>query len=160
MWPTEWPSSALAIATATDAALLAVRTGDADTFDAATIELAALPFEQVVSVHFRIVRELMELVLPDGLEGDDVQDVLQRCARSAAAWWPNLDVGTLAIVLTGALGVGEVDETTTSARDRPGTLASAILVIADLGAAANTKTTSYIARAISDIARAETMEMP
>ncbi|MFH5212082.1 hypothetical protein [Antrihabitans spumae] len=159
MWPNEWPAIPRAIATATYGADAAARAGSADQFSAAIAELSALPFEQVAAVQFRVVRELMETLHPDGLDGDDVSEVLGRCARAAAPWWQGLDVEFLAVVITGALGVAEAEETPRG-RDNRVVIESAVLVIADLAGAAKVATKDYIARAVSDIARAETIEMP
>ncbi|TJZ80460.1 hypothetical protein FCG67_05020 [Rhodococcus oryzae] len=159
MWPTEWPSVAREIADATDAAVAAVRTAEPEPFAEASARLAALDQEQVTVVHASIVRELLEELHPDGLTGDDVQAVLERCARSAVSWVPDLDVSVLVVVLTGALGLTDPDED-----PRPLARADlpryATLVIADLLAAADAPGSGYIRRAIGEVARAQTVEMP
>ncbi|MBJ8344385.1 hypothetical protein [Antrihabitans sp. YC2-6] len=156
-WPNEWPAVARAIATATDDAVAAALAESSDECDDALSELGALPYEQVVSVHFRIVRELMETLHPDGLAGEDVSDALARCARRSA-WTPRLDVPSLAIVLIGALGVGELDDV--SAHEPGRVLVASVLAIADLAAAARISVSDYLLSALNDIARAETVEMP
>lgn len=158
MWPKEWPARARGIATATQSAVAAARAADASGLDEGVGDLAAFGFEQAGAVHSAIVRELLETLHPDGLSADDVQAVLERCARGAVAWLPTLDVVALAAVLTGALGVTDPDEEPRP--DRRGFAESAVLVIADLVTAADADATGCIARAIGEIARAETIEMP
>ncbi|MFC7446875.1 hypothetical protein [Rhodococcus daqingensis] len=159
MWPTEWPSAAREIADATDAAVTAARAADPEPFAEAATRLAALDQEQVTVVHASIVRELLEELHPDGLTGDDVQAVLGRCARSASRWVPDLDVSTLVVVLTGALGLADPDEEP-RALPRVDLPRHAALVMADLLTAADAPGSGYIRRAIGEVARAETVEMP
>ncbi|MGW6374561.1 hypothetical protein ACWFRB_00675 [Rhodococcus sp. NPDC055112] len=159
MWPTEWPSAAREIADATDAAVTAARATEPRPFAEASARLAALDQEQVTVVHASIVRELLEELHPDGLTGDDVQAVLGRCARSAAPWVPDLDVSVLVVVLTGALGLTDPDEEPRSLA-RADLPRYATLVIADLLAAADAPGSGYIRRAIGEVARAQTVEMP
>lgn len=159
MWPTNWPAIPRTIAEATDDALTAVRATDRDALDEAIAELAKLPNPQVTAVHVQIVRELLETVHPDGLTSDDVHAVLDRTARSAVAWLPDLDVAVIADVLTGALGVSDPDEDAPK-HGRTAYLRAAVLVVADLAATAGLPTGDYIRRAIGEIARAETVEMP
>ncbi len=104
-----------------------------------------------------VVRELLETLHPDGLTGEDVQDVLTRCARAAALWFPVVDVDSLVTVLTGALGVADVEE---NPRRPERAVEAAILVIADLLSAAEVSADGYVRRALDEIARAETVEMP
>ncbi|KAA0022404.1 hypothetical protein [Antrihabitans cavernicola] len=159
MWPTEWPAIPRKIADATDDALTAVRGTDSSALSDALDDLAKLPNPQVSGVHAGIVRELLETLHPDGLTSDDVHAVLERTARGAIGWLPHLDVSAVADVLTGALGVSDPDDETPK-RARTAYLQAAVLVIADLAATAHIPTTDYIKRAIAEIARAETVEMP
>ncbi|MFZ2175247.1 MAG: hypothetical protein WAW17_14695 [Rhodococcus sp. (in: high G+C Gram-positive bacteria)] len=157
MWPTHWPRTAREIAEAIDSGVAAARASAEAGVRSAADELAALPLEQVGAVSAAIVRELLETVHPDGLTGEDVQDVLTRCVRSASVWFPTVEVDSLVFVLTGALGVADVEETPT----RPGHTAEAsILLISDLLGTAEAPADGYIRRALDEIARAETVEMP
>lgn len=85
--------------------------GDRDraAYDAATDELAASLPEYSGQVLGALVRTLLEEQHPDGLDSDDIQLVLGRCYRAAAAWLPldRLDVTTLVAVLASALGIHE-----------------------------------------------------
>lgn len=158
-WPTEWPRPARDIASGTADALTAVAAADAEAFADAHDRLLAAEPDQVRAVSSAMVRELLENTNPDGLSGEAVQEVLERTARAAAAWLPTLDVGALAVVLTGSLGLTDYDEDTL----RVGwavVLRHALLVIADLLAVAQAPADGYLRRAIGEIARAETVEMP
>lgn len=158
-WPTDWPRPARDIAAATVDAIAAAQAGDADAFADATGRLLAAESDRVRAVHSSMVRELLEATNPDGLTGEAVQDVLARTARTAAAWLPGLDAGALAVVLTGSLGVTDYDEDTI----RVGwsvVLPHALLVVTDLLAAAKAPADVFLRRAVAEIARAETVEMP
>ncbi|MFC4603942.1 hypothetical protein [Rhodococcus kronopolitis] len=159
MWPQAWPVAARTIADATELAVAAVVAQDPEAFEEQAGRLGGLDFEQVGAVHSAMIREVLERLHPDGLTGDDVQAVLERCARSAVAWVPGLEPAVLAVVLTGSLGVSDPEE---DAR-RIGAVAfvrGAVLVLADLLAAAKEPAREYLLRAIGEIARAETVEMP
>jgi hypothetical protein len=170
---------ALAIGTAVDAAVAAAASRDPDAYGSRAAELAALPAEQTGQVLAAIVRYLLEEQHPDGLDGDDVQAVLERCVRGAAAWLP---VGrprprTVVAVLASALGIHEDGLTYDEPGPRPGgedgyepdadrekapTLAEfawhAPLVVADLLAAGGRPLRPYLDAAFTEIARAETMD--
>ncbi|MCQ4121205.1 hypothetical protein [Rhodococcus tibetensis] len=157
MWPTHWPTVARDIAEAVDAAIAAARSSDAAALTEAAANLAEAPAEQVRVVLAAVVRELLETLHPDGLTGEDVQDVLGRCTRAAAVWLPAADVDAFVSVLTGALGVTEIEE---NPRTPEHAVEAAILVIADLSTTAGASATDYLRRALDEIARAETVEMP
>ncbi|MFF0815140.1 hypothetical protein ACFYVR_08295 [Rhodococcus sp. NPDC003318] len=158
-WPAQWPHPAKAIATGTVDAVTAAAAADADTFADATDRLLAAEPDQVRAVHSAMVRELLEGTHPDGLSGEAVQEVLERTARAAAVWLPTLDVAALAVVLTGSLGLTDYDEDTARV-GWPVVLRHALLVIADLLTVAQSPADGYLLRAIGEIARAETVEMP
>ncbi|MFD4294591.1 hypothetical protein ACFWPA_02560 [Rhodococcus sp. NPDC058505] len=158
-WPSEWPRPAKGIASAIDAAVTAAGAADAPAFGAATTELLRWEPDQVRAVLSAMVRALLEDVHPDGLTGEAVQAVLERSARAAAGWLPTLDVGALAVVLTGSLGLTDYDEDTERI-GWPVIAPHALLVTADLLAAAQTPADRHLRRAIGEIARAETVEMP
>ncbi|MFE3316740.1 hypothetical protein [Nocardia sp. NPDC059195] len=157
MWPADWPSSARAIATAIEAAVTAAKAADESGFSATTADLSELPADQVTSVLAAIVRELLETAHPDGLTGDDVRAVLESVVRRSAAWLPRLDAAAVVSALTGALGVDE-----SAAPDRTWTnpQPAAVLLVEYLAEPARTPPHESIRRAINEIARAETIEMP
>ncbi|MCJ0906422.1 hypothetical protein [Rhodococcus sp. ARC_M6] len=158
-WPTEWPKVARNIADATADALAAVRAANSGALTDAVDELKNLSFEQVSSVHAAIVRELLEDTHPDGLSSEDVQDALTACAKATITWLPDLDVQALAAVYTGALGISDLEDD--SFRIGHGAyLRSAVLVMGSLSAGTKKPQATYIATAIGEIARAQTIEMP
>lgn len=159
MWPDHWPRTPREIAAATADALAAVHSESAEPFDEAVAVLADLPYEQVTAVHAGMVRELLEELHPDGLAGEDVQAVLERSVRSGLRWVPSLEPDAVVAVLTGALGVSDPDAE--RPRIRPEQyLAAGLLVVADLVAARCAAPEAYLRRAVSEIERAETHEMP
>ncbi|WP_179272065.1 hypothetical protein [Rhodococcus sp. 05-2254-6] len=97
----------------------------------------------------------VEEVYSDGLTGENVQEVLGRTVRGAD-WLPNLDIAGFVEVLTGALGVSDVEE---QSRVRP-RLAHALLVVADLLAVRRGRAETYLRYALAEVRRAETIEMP
>jgi len=159
VWPEHWPVIARQITTSTESALAAASDGAADAFRASVDDLAALPYEQVGAVHAGVARELLEEPHPDGLTGEDVQAVLERTVRAGLAWYPELAPDAVVSVLTGTLGVSDPDapQPTIAPVDH---LAAAVLVLADLLAARRVAARPYLRRAVGEIERGETMEMP
>jgi hypothetical protein len=164
------PAPARAISTAVSEAVAAAQARDAQRFTEAAEQLAALDQEQVGVVLGAVVRSLLEDMHPDGLSGEDVQDVLERCVRSAIGWLPEVDVDVLVVLLTGALGVFEADEQSRpptgpqAARHAP--LLVAYLLGGAIGPSRGTpggselQLAGYLTAAFAEIARAETIEMP
>jgi len=159
VWPDHWPKTPREIATATVDALTAVRTESAENFDEAVDTLVDLPYEQVTAVHAGMVRELLEELHPDGLTGEDVQAVLERTVRSGMRWLPSFEPEAVVEVLTGTLGVSDPHAPRPRIQPRR-YLAAGLLVVADLAAARRVAPEPYLRRAIGEIERAETVEMP
>ena len=169
MQPRRLPGVARAIAAATVAAVDAARATDAEIFSAAVARLATLDPAQVRLVLGAVVRSLLEDLHPDGLSGADLREALERCLRWAATWLPGTDATTLAILLTGALGVHQPDgrqqdgaeQGTDQEEDRPRALPApavaehATLLIADLLAATGAALADHLDRAFTEIANAE-----
>lgn len=151
----EWPPTVRTIASATDDAVTAARARSRDDFADAVDELSSEDSAQVGAIHAEMVRSLLEELHPDGLTGEDVQDALSRTVRSAAEWNPSLDVPGFVEVLTGALGVADTEEKRPSPRPE-----HAVLIITDLLVRRKTSAEVYIRRAVAEIQRAQTMEMP
>jgi hypothetical protein len=99
------PAAARPIAAATEAAVAAVRDEEPEALDEAVGDLAASDPAQVGLILGTAVRLLLEERHPDGLTGDDVRAVLERCVRSAMAWAPGVDPHVVLLLLAGALGV-------------------------------------------------------
>lgn len=154
-WPTEWPVDVRRIADATVDALAAVVAQDPIAFDEAVELLDRSDAAKAGNVHAEMVRSLLEEVYSDGLTGENVQEVLGRTVRGAD-WLPSVDIAGFVEVLTGALGVTDVDEQSRS-RPRP---AHALLVMADLLAIRRSRAETYVRRALAEIHRAQTVEMP
>jgi hypothetical protein len=154
----ELPSPARAIAEAATDAVTAARARDLPAFEEAVGRLAALDPEQVGVVLGAVVRLMLEDLHQDGLTGDDVQAVLERCTRAALEWCPRVDPDVLLVLLAGALGVHpDPDES-----PPPGGAAvawHAPLLIADL-AGDGRPLAGYLFAAFAEIARAETLEAP
>ena len=167
MWPTHWPATAREIAQATDSALSAARTGDAPAFADAVVALVELPYEQVTAVHAGMVRELLEELHPDGLAGDDVQALFERCVRGPVAPDAVVPVApdavvpvapdALVAVLTGTLGVADPEAPTVRPEQY---LTAGIVVLVDLLASRAVDPGPYVRRAVGEIERSETIEMP
>lgn len=154
-WPTEWPVDVRRIADATVDALAAVVAQDPIAFDEAVELLDRSDAAKAGNVHAEMVRSLLEEVYSDGLTGENVQEVLGRTVRGAD-WLPSVDIAGFVEVLTGALGVTDLDEQSRS-RPRP---AHALLVVADLLAIRRSRAETYVRRALAEIHRAQTVEMP
>ncbi|MEV0945099.1 hypothetical protein [Rhodococcus sp. NPDC049939] len=156
MWPTHWPTVPREIAEAVDAAVSAAVASNTTAFAVALEDLDGLPAEQVRLVLSTIIHELLETMHPDGLTGEDVQNVLTLAVRRAHEWVPDVDVASFVAVLTGALGVADADESDPPASPIP----SAILLIAELLSSTQKSVHDYVRRALDEVARAETIEMP
>lgn len=103
------PPPARPIAAAATAAVDAAQRRDAAALDVAVADLAALDPAPTGLVLGTAVRLLLEDAHPDGLDGEAVREVLQRCVREAAGWQPEVDPHVALLLLAGALGVGEED---------------------------------------------------
>ncbi|MGB3371810.1 MAG: hypothetical protein WBA81_14380 [Rhodococcus sp. (in: high G+C Gram-positive bacteria)] len=156
MIPTpEWPPTVRAIARATEDAIGSARVKAKVAFADAVEKLSSEDHAQVGAIHAEMVRSLLEELHPDGLTGEDVQDALSSAVRSAVEWYPDLDVQGFVEVLTGALGVADTEGNRPSPRAE-----HAVLIIADLLVRRNAAADVYTRRAVVEIQRAQTMEMP
>jgi hypothetical protein len=163
---------------ATAGAVDAARAGDRDAYEAAAVDLAALPSEQTGPVLTAVIRALLEQGHPDGLDGDDIQAVITGCHRAVAAWLPpdRVDTLTMVVVLASALGIHEPGLTyhdaahpDAAAAPDDGTAPTGVptpaecswhapLLVADL--LGGHRLDRYLDAAFTEIARAETMEVP
>jgi hypothetical protein len=103
------PAPARPVAAAATAAVAAAQARDAGALDEAVAALAALDPGQSGLILGTTVRLLLEDGHPDGLTGEDVRDVLERCVRGAVPWQPVADPHVVLLLLAGALGVLEED---------------------------------------------------
>jgi hypothetical protein len=106
------PAAARPIAAAATAAVEAAQRRDAAALAEATADLAALDAARTGLILGVAVRLLLEDGNPDGLDGEAVRTVLERCVRSAAGWQPDVDAGVVLLLLAGALGVLTEDDDT------------------------------------------------
>jgi len=76
-------------------------------FQGTTNVLAELPAEQVGLVLGTVVRLLLEDRHVDGIDGDDIREVLNRCYLAAVSWLPpaTIQIEPLVAVLSSALGI-------------------------------------------------------
>lgn len=147
------------MATAVTDAVAAARAADAEAFGPAVVQLATLNPEQVGLVLGAVVRSLLEDLHADGLSGEDVQAVLERCVRSASAWLPAVEPDVIVVLLVGALGVHPAEDDPRPPVP-PDVARHAPLLVADLLVAADRPLVPYLAAAFAEIARSETIEMP
>jgi hypothetical protein len=138
-------------------AVAAAQAGDLGEFSDASAELAVLDTERVGIVQAAVIRALLEELHPTGLTGDHIRDVLERCVRASAGWYPEFDVNLLIAIYTGALGMSDP----AAAASTAGMMSThASIVIADLLTAAGTGSSRYLNAAIAEIERGETVELP
>ena len=150
------PAAARGISAAVVDGVAAARAADADAYEEAGGRLAAADPQRVALVLGGVVRSLLEDLHPDGMDGEDVRAVLERCTRSAAAWASAGDPQVLLVLLAGALGVSDPDEQPPAS---PDALArNALLLTADL--LGSRPLEPYLVAAFAELARAETVEMP
>ena len=154
-----YPARVRVLADCSTSAVTAALAADRDDFLRATDRLAGLDPEQVGLVLGAVLRSLLEDLHPDGLASDDAQDVIVRCARSAAGWFPEVDVGALVLVLSGALGMHPHEDEPVPvspldvARHSP-------LMVADLLVAGGRTFPPYLHDALAGIAVAEANDLP
>ncbi|MFF5174141.1 hypothetical protein ACFY3U_16055 [Micromonospora sp. NPDC000089] len=146
------PAPAREIAAAATEAVEAARSRDDEAYAPAVARLATA--ERSGLVLGAVVRLLLEQTHPDGLDGDDVRQVLERCVRSAAAWRPGVDPHVVLVLLAGALGV--YDPGDDDAPPGPAAVAAhGPLLVADLLPAGGRPLAPYLDAAFAEIARTE-----
>jgi len=129
--------------------------------------LAKLDEPRLRIVLGEMLRSAMEELHPDGLSSADAQDLIEHCVEQAG-WYSELDPEVLVVVLLGAFGAHDPDQ-------QPGlpptTVAqhAAVLLVDLLTGAAETepgkldlagRAERLLDRALAELERAETMEMP
>ncbi|MEV0391784.1 hypothetical protein [Polymorphospora rubra] len=152
---TSWrhlPPSAREIATASTAAVAAAQARDDEAYGSTVIDLGAA--DRSGAVLGAVVRLLLEETHPDGLDGDDVRQVLERCVRSAATWQSGVDPHVVLVLLAGALGVYDPDEDATPP-DAQSIARHAPLLVADLLAEGGRSLDAYLTAAFAEIERTE-----
>ncbi|MEV0805685.1 hypothetical protein [Micromonospora sp. NPDC050200] len=146
------PAPAREIAGAATDAVEAARARDGEAYEVATARLVGT--ERSGLVLGAVVRLLLEETHPDGLDGDDVRQVLERCVRAAAPWRPDVDPHVVLVLLAGALGVYDPGED--DAPPVPAAIARhAPLLVADLLAVTGRPVEGYLGAAFTEIERTE-----
>ncbi|TYB90915.1 hypothetical protein FXF53_30775 [Micromonospora sp. WP24] len=146
------PAPAREIAESAVEAVTAAQQRDVPAYDEAVARLATA--ERSGLVLGAVVRLLLEESHPDGVAGDDVRQVLERCARGAAQWYSGVDPHVLLVLLAGALGVYDPDGDD-APPDPPAIARHAPLLVADLAAGTGRSLDAYLAAAFAEIERAE-----
>jgi hypothetical protein len=150
------PVAARVLSTATEDGVAAVRSADPAALADAVARLSTRDFARASLVLGGVLRALLEHHHPDGLDGEDVRAVLTHCVRATAGWESEVDPTALLVVLTGALGLADPDEQPPLP---PATVArAALLLITDLLGPAPLAT--YLTPALTELSRAETIELP
>ncbi|MFI1192686.1 hypothetical protein ACH4T9_05370 [Micromonospora sp. NPDC020750] len=146
------PAPAREIAVAATEAVDAARARDREAYDEAVDRLAAADRSGLVLG--AVVRLLLEETHPDGLDGDDIRQVLEACVRGAASWQPDVDPHVVLVLLAGALGVYDPDDDATP--PDPAALARhAPLLLADLLAGIDRPLDGWLTAAFAEIRRTE-----
>lgn len=150
------PAPVRGVAVAAQDAVAAATAADPDALDRATATLATA--EGAGLVLGTVVRLLLEDLHPDGLDGDDVRQVLEDCVRAALPWQPEVDPHVVLVLLASALGVHDQDAD--SPQPDAATLArhAALLLghLTTIGAAVGTRPLSgYLTAAFAEIQRTE-----
>jgi len=154
---TPLPPAGRALARAVTGAVTGAAAQDRDGLREATGTLAAADEHVVREVLSALVLHLLEQTNPDGLDADSVRDLLEEVLREAAGWLPELDPHAVVLVLGGALAVHEEDE---SVADWSGLLLACALVVARLLERGGVPLAPELDRALGELRRAQTVELP
>jgi hypothetical protein len=146
------PPAARPIAAAVSEAVPAARQRDTEGFAEAVDYLAGIDAGQVGLVVGTLVRLLMEDLHPDGLDADDVREVLKRTVLGAARWQPDLDPQVVLILLAGALGVYDPEDGTVPPKPDQ-TARHGMLLVAEL--IGERPVDGYLNRTFSEIERTQ-----
>jgi hypothetical protein len=146
------------MALAVGAAVSAAQSSDAAAFTEAMAELSRVDREQLAVLLGTVTRDLLERSHPDGLDSDDAGQVLQSCIQSAASWYELLDSELLLLALTGALGMSDPDESPQP--DGTAVMAHGLLLIADQLQVLHQELRPVLERALHELMRAQTIELP
>ena len=146
------PAPARAIAVTASAAVTAAGDHDRAVFEETVARLAAA--EAAGLVLGAVVRLLLEELHPDGVDGDDIRQILDDCVVAAAQWQEEADPHVTLVLLAGALGIYDQDEE--ARQPSPIELArNTALLVAHLLVAAKHPLAWYLNAAFAEIARTE-----
>jgi len=152
-----WNGPAEALATAVQAAVAAAQAADSIALDDAMGPCARIDPGAMSVVLGELTRDLFERALPDGLDADDVGQVLHDVQRGTERWHAPLDLGVMVVVLSDSLGVVLVEETPRRAEV---VLRHGVLLVAHLLSRTGEPLSNALDRSLADLHRAQTMELP
>ncbi|SCF32141.1 hypothetical protein GA0070216_109208 [Micromonospora matsumotoense] len=146
------PAPAREIAVAATEAVDAAQARDDAAYDRAVLRLAGA--DRAGLVVGGVVRLLLEQAHPDGLDSDDVRQVLERCVRAAATWQPDVDPQVVLVLLAGALGVYDPGDDDTPP-DPTAVARHAPLLVCDLLTVTGVPFAGCLEAAFAEVARTE-----
>ena len=171
------PAGVRALADAITAAVRAAQDGDATRYAEAAERLAAFDPGHVRLALGGVVRNLLEELHPEGIDADDVREVVTDCLRGTAGWTPappEVDPFVLVVLVCGALGVhpddpppgapaddgtaGEGPAPLHRAADPAAVAAAATVLIAHLLRRSGRRLPLLLAAAFTEIARSEAQD--
>lgn len=135
-------------------ALTAARDHDVGAFDISLTALSKLDREQLSLLLGTVVQMLLEQRHPDGLDSDDVDQLIDATLTSAA-WYPRTDRDHLVRVILGALGVTVIEDQPLV--DGMAIIGHSLLLLGDQPTAV---VRPLIDHGVSELHRAQTQEMP
>lgn len=137
---------------------------DAEAFGAALATLSRLDREQLATLLGTVVQTLLEHRHPDGLDSDDVDQLVETTVRSAAPWYPRTDRDSLVRVIVGALGVSEIDDDESDIDKRRvdgiTVVAHSLILLADQLTGVPGGLRALLDHGLGELHRAQTQEMP
>lgn len=153
-----------ALRTAVSEAVRAAAAADGPALADCGPALAALDETRLRIVLGEMLRSALEELHPDGLSSADAQELIEHCVEQSG-WYPELDPQVLVVVLLGAFGAHDPDQQPVLP---PATVAqhAAVLLVDLLTGTAETqpelpeRAERLLNRALAELERAETMEMP
>ncbi len=155
--PTErGPQRALSAVRAAQAAL---QTGEAEPFSLALSQQHGNDIEMIATLQAGMIRWLLEDLHPAGLDSEDARELVVRVVTEGAASFPAVDPTAVIVVVTSALGLAEADESE-SPLPRAVLVVHAHLVIAELVRRTARPFEPYLQRALAEVERAQTIELP
>ena len=139
-------------------AVAAASAHDAEEFGSCLATLSRLDREQLSILLGTVVQGLLERRHPDGLDSDDVDQLVELTVRDAA-WYPRIDHDSVVRVVVGALGVTEVDDVERLV-DGMTIIAHSLVLLADQLSAVPNGVKALLDHGLRELHRAQTQEMP
>lgn len=152
----EWPPAARALAQAVDGSVRAAVAADAEAFAESTGSLRRADPDVVAVLLGSITQHLLERLHPDGLDSDDVEQVLASCERDAA-WFAGYERDHVVLALLGTLGLLDPEQAPPVA---PASVtAHGLLLVATL-LPTSKQLPALVDAALRELYRAQTVELP